>query len=181
MKDMKTRFPLHLSFLVVLILAAGAACNTVQQTIPLATFTENDVDVSLNLSQQPSGKFLLEASFTPPDGYHLYSKDIPPAGVDGLGRPTLLELTPNSLMKSAGLLSESVGSQTPNFEPRELLVYPAGAVTLRLPVHLPAGADWIQDEVQVTYMACSAGQCKPPVEARIIPVRIPGAGAADSK
>jgi hypothetical protein len=52
---------------------------------------------------------------------------------------------------------------------------------LSLPVELPPGADWIEDEIAITYMACSASQCKPPVVGKTIPVRIPGVDALDSQ
>lgn len=145
----------------------------------LASFTESDVDVSIALAHQPGGEFVLTATFTPPDGYHLYSKDIPAMGVEGLGRPTLLELTSNSRLMAAGSLTESVKAQAPDFDPRELFVYPSGPVTLSLPVELPAGEGWIEDEVQVTYMACSARKCKRPVVGKIIPIRIPGSKAME--
>ncbi len=98
-----------------------------------------------------------------------------------MGRPTLLELTPNSHMKATGPLTENKKPQAPDFEPKELLVYPQGPVTLSLPVDLPPGAEWVEDELSVTYMACSASQCKPPVEAKIVPVRIPGADTVNIK
>lgn len=115
----------------------------------------------------------------PPEGYHLYSKDIPITGIEGLGRPTLLELTSNSTTKATGALIEGVKAEVPDFGPRELLVYPAGAVTLSLPVELPPGEDWIEDELQVTFIACSASQCKPPVVAKRLLAPIPGAGFLD--
>jgi hypothetical protein len=165
---------------IFLLSAVQFSCSSDQQnkSIPLASFKEHEVDVSINLAQQSNGEFLLNATFTPPQGYHLYSKDIPAKGVDGLGRPTLLELTTNSLMKALGPLTENKEPQVPDFEPKELLVYPQGAVTLSVPVKLPAGNQWTQDEISVTYMACSANQCKPPVEGKIVPVKIPGSDAA---
>lgn len=102
-------------------------------------------------------------------------------GVEGLGRPTLLELTANSHLTAAGSLTESVKAQAPDFGPSELFVYPSGPVTLSLPVELPTGEGWIEDKIQVTYMACSSVKCKPPVEGKVIPVRIPGEDAADPK
>lgn len=149
------------------------------KVIPLSSFTENDVDVTISLVQKADRKYALSGTFTPPDGYHLYSKDIPLTGVDGLGRPTLLELTPNSHMQAAGSLIESEKPQAPDFEPRKLSVYPSGPVTLSLAIELPEGTDWLQDEIQVTYMACSSGQCKPPVVGKVIPIRIPGAEAVE--
>ncbi len=84
-------------------------------------------------------------------------------------------------MKASGPLAENKKPETPDFEPKELQVYPLGAVTLSLPVKLPAGDQWIQDELSVTYMACSNNKCKPPVEGKIITVRIPGADIIDDK
>lgn len=118
---------------------------------------------------------MLSATFTPPEGYHLYSKDIPITGIDGLGRPTLLELTPKSQLSATGDLMESIKAQEPDFEPKELLIYPLGAVTLSLPVELPSGSGWTEDEIQITYMACSASQCKLPVVAKRVLIAIPGA------
>jgi hypothetical protein len=133
------------------------------------------------LEHTSEGNHILSVTFTPPEGYHLYSKDIPLTGIDGVGRPTLLTLTSNSEIKATGALIESVKAQSPDFEPKELLVYPVGAVTLSLPVELPPGEIWIHDEVKVTYMACSASLCKPPVVGKVVSLRIPGADMLNSK
>ena len=160
----------------MLLLAAVVSCTPVMhESIALASFTENYVEVSIHLERNAAGNFLLSAIFTPPNGYHLYSKDIPMTGVNGLGRPTLLELTPESQMRAIGELTESAPAEEPDFEPKKLLVYPLGAVTLTLPVELPPGNGWVEDEIKITYMTCSDSQCKPPVEGKIISVRVPGA------
>lgn len=174
---------LSLAF-TILLFTCTAACTPdlaapKSQSIFLASFTENYVDVSIYLERDSIGNHSLSATFTPPDGYHLYSKDIPLSGVNDLGRPTLLELTTTSQMRTIGELTESAKPKEPDFEPKELLVYPPGAVTLSLPVELPSGNDWVNDELEVTYMACSASQCKPPVVAKIVLVRIPGADMFD--
>ena len=175
---MKLRLSLHVWFLTILLSAVSVSCASIpNEHISLASFTENYVEVSVYLEHNSEGRYILSGIFTPPDGYHLYSKDISINGVDGLGRPTLLELTPSSLIKATGELIESVKAQESDFEPRELLVYPLGAVTLSLPVELPSGHDWIDDEIKITYMACSASQCKPPVVGKIVPVRVPGIDA----
>lgn len=161
------------------MIALTSCTSAKNSSISLASFTENDVDVSISLAQTQGGKDVISVTFTPPDGYHLYSKDIPLTGVDGLGRPTLLELTPNSRMQAAGSLIESEKPQAADFEPRELSVYPSGPVTLSLAIVHPVETDWLQDEIQVTYMACSSGQCKPPVVGKVIPIRIPGAEAVE--
>jgi hypothetical protein len=80
-------------------------------SIPLASFTENSVAVSIWLEPGDNGSYQLSARFTPPAGFHLYSKDIPRTGVDGLGRPTLLELPGNAKMQATGQLTESVAAE----------------------------------------------------------------------
>ncbi len=175
-----------LSFVLIMIFFTSVvSCTPVldsplSEPISLASFTENYVDVSIYLASDSTGNYSLSATFTPPDGYHLYSKDIPLIGVDGLGRPTLLELTNKSRIKTNGELTESLKAQVPNFEPKELLVYPPGKVTLKLPVILSSGNDWVDDSVKVTYMACNDSGCKPPVMQKIVLIRIPGADVFDN-
>ncbi|HET9912947.1 MAG TPA: hypothetical protein VFQ13_13715 [Anaerolineales bacterium] len=179
---MKLRSFFNVFMLTILLSAVSVSCMPAQSApIALTSFTEKYVDVSISLERGADGSAFLSATFTPSEGHHLYSKDIPINGLEGLGRPTLLELTEESQMMSLGALIESVQANEPDFEPKELLVYPAGPVTLRLPVELPPGNAWIDDEIKVTYMACSAYQCKPPVEGKIVRVRIPGAGAFDQQ
>jgi hypothetical protein len=160
---------------VIFVLSACISQKDVSLPLSLATFNENDVDVSIHLDSNSNGGYLLSATFTPLNGSHMYSKDIPITGVDGLGRPTLIELTADSQMKAVGVLMASVPAEVPNFEPKTLLVYPPGAVTLSLPVELPAGNDWVEDSVKVTYMSCSDTGCKPPILGKIVEVRVPGA------
>jgi hypothetical protein len=168
--------------LIALFLTNLDSCTSASsERISLVSFIENYVEISIYLERNSEGKHFLSATFTPPQGYHLYSKDIPPTGVDGVGRPTLLALTSNSALKATGGLIESVKAQTPDFEPKELLVYPAGTVTLKLPVELPPGNDWIEDEVKVTYMACSASLCKPPVVGKTVSLQVPGADMLEHK
>ena len=173
---MKFRLCLNILFWTMLLSATSVSCTSVpSEHISLTSFTENYVDVSIYLERNSAGNYLLAATFTPPSGYHLYSKDIPLTGVNGLGRPTLLELTTKSQMKALGKLTESAKAGEPDFEPKELLVYPVGAVILGLSIELPASDNWVNDELKITYMACSASQCKPPVEGKIVSIRIPGA------
>lgn len=165
-----------------MVVAASASCAPVKSKhILLAAFTENDVGVSIFLEPQSEEKYILSATFTPPEGYHLYSKDIPLTGIDGVGRPTLIELTPTSQLNAAGDLRESVKAQEPDFEPKALLIYPAGPVTLSLPVELPTGNGWTEAEVQITYMACSASQCKLPVVGKRVLIAVPGAAMFDQE
>jgi hypothetical protein len=146
----------------------------VGDTIALAAFSESRVSVEIVLELDESGGAWLAATFLPEEGYHLYSKDLPRDGMDGLGRPTLLELVPGSQIEPAGELSESVMVLAED-DPDALPVYPAGEVILRLPVRLPQGAGWYDEQVSVTYMACHTGTCCPPVVGKVVEIRVPGA------
>jgi hypothetical protein len=148
------------------------------QTLQLATSAENKVEVTIALTRDESGQFILSATFTPQLlGLHLYSKEIPRNGVEGLGRPTLLELAEGSALKANGEIVESVASsQSSSFDPEGLILYPAGPITLSLPVLLPEGNEWINDEVLVTYMACDAQGCRAPVQQKHIAIKIPSMG-----
>ena len=142
--------------------------------LSLAAFSENSVGVSIALTRDVFGQIFLTATFTPPPDHHLYSKDIPITGVDGLGRPTLLELSGNSKIQIIGQLIENVPAAMEQFESLQLPVYPVGAVTLSLPILLPQGTDWVDDTVVITFMACGDNGCKPPVMRKVVAVRVPG-------
>lgn len=166
----------------LIILLTATSCGQLSNSpdrlpLALASFTENHVGVSIQLEGNDTGEYFLSATFTPPEGYYLYSKDIPITGVDGLGRPTLLELTEGSQLKAISGLLESVNAVEPDFEPKELLVYPSGAVTLNLPVELPSGSAWVDETVKITFMACNDNGCKPPVMGKIVSIRVPGIDA----
>ena len=172
--DMSLKYRFQFSFLLFVFIIFIPSCSGKKAgLIPIGTFTKNSVTVSFYLGKTQDGSDALIASFEPPKGFHLYSKDIPRGGVDGLGRPTLLELTSESQIKSAGELVESAPAQVPDFEPKDLLVYPAGVVTLTLPVTLPTDKAWSEDKVSITYMACSDSGCKAPVVNEVISVHIP--------
>jgi hypothetical protein len=167
------------AMLLTLTLVLAAACSkspspATAKSLQLATSTENFVTVTISLDWDSAGQAWLSAAFVPAEPqYSLYSKDLPRKGVNGLGRPTLLELVPGSRLRGMGSLSESVSSKQGN-GPADLLLYPPGPVILRLPVGLPEEEGWFDDQVSVTYMACSGGICKFPVEGKLIPIRAPG-------
>jgi hypothetical protein len=143
----------------------------------LASYTDsnNEIAISIKLLRTSNNLFYIEATYTPPPGYHLYSKDLPPAGKNGQGRPTLLELPLDSRMQSIGHVTESVASEMVNDEPDGPLVYPEGPVTLTLPIKLPLLRGWVNDQISLTYTACSATECKVPTIGKMILVSIPGA------
>jgi hypothetical protein len=169
---------LQFTLIVLLLLTACGSKPDLKpgSPLPLASFTENSVTVTLALELDSAGQVWLAATFTPTDpAFHVYSMDIPRDGVDGLGRPTLLELAPGSRMQAAGPLTASAEATDEDID--GLPTYPAGPVTLRLPVTLPPGAGWVDESVSITYMACGNGSCWPPVIGKIVPVRVPGAEA----
>lgn len=173
-------FAVSLTFLALTIFTSACAPspNLLRgKSLTLTSTSENGVEVSIFLEHTAEGVFLLHATFTPPEGDHLYSKDIPISGVDGLGRPTLLALVGESKMQALGSLTESVPALLLDFEYQKLPIYPDGAVTLTMPIALPNGEGWVNDVVSVTYMACNDNGCKPPVIGKIIPVRVPGANS----
>ncbi|MEW5938975.1 MAG: hypothetical protein AB1750_04880 [Chloroflexota bacterium] len=176
---MKNRLPavIWVALLLVSILASCASREPLPPNgaLLLASLSENSVDVSISLLRDAQGNVFLAAEYTPPPGYHLYSKDLPREGMEGLGRPTLLELTANSKMTALGPLVESVAALEEISDVAALTVYPAGPVTLTLAVSLPPGAGWVDDELSLTFMACTATGCKPPVVGQIVAVRVPGA------
>jgi hypothetical protein len=168
----------RLGFLLAWFALSATACTKIPSSaartpFPLAVSTENFVTVTISL-ESDSGQVRLSAAFVPADhGFSLYSKDLPRTGVDGIGRPTLIELVPGSRLQAAGALSESVPAEPGKGVPG-LLLYPPGPVVLRLPVSLPEGEGWFDECVSVTYVVCSGGICKIPVEGKLIPIRVPG-------
>jgi hypothetical protein len=52
-------------------------------------------------------------------------------------------------------------------------VYPAGPVTLSLPIELIGNSNAISAEVAITYMACNEKICSPPVINKLISIEIP--------
>jgi hypothetical protein len=162
--------------LALILSACVSAPSGIVSPYRLAAFSQNDVSVAIVLQQDGSGNVFLAATFTPLNGDHLYSKDIPRQGVEGEGRPTLLELTPQSGLRAMAGLTANVDDEVPSTGPEGLKVYPPGPVTLRLPVSLPAGRGWYDDQVSVTYMACSQTTCKAPVIGKIVRVHLPRDG-----
>lgn len=103
----------------------------------------------------------LEATYTPDEpGYHLYGTELPPLGVDGLGRPTRLEVGGAATATAAPAPDRPSRPEPVAGASRPVPVYPPGPVTLSLPTRLaPTGVP----RVWVSYAACSATACLPPV------------------
>ena len=72
----------------------------------LAEVTESFVKVAVSLEADSVGQPVIRATFTPTEqGLHLYSKDMPEEGVNGLGRPTRLDVIAGAITNPRGQCS----------------------------------------------------------------------------
>lgn len=165
------------SLVLMLASCSFSASNPAPTSMVLAEFTESYVKVTISLELGEASEAMLMATFTPtePDA-HLYSMELPKEGVEGLGRPTLIELPKGAHMQVAGELQESVSAveDAVASDLPALPVYPIGPVTLRLPVLLPEGkGEPVDDQVLITYMVCTPHGCHKPVVGLLVDVQLP--------
>lgn len=151
--------------------AVTAPQTSVPQTRALASFNENEVDVALAFEEDAAGQGWLVGTFTPTrEGFHLYSLDLPKGGIQGLGRPTLIEQVTSEGVKPLGALvaNQAVIGQYTHAIGQTLPVYPDGPVTLRVQVNgsLPR-------QVAITYMACNQYICLAPVTEKRVELGLP--------
>ena len=159
------------------IVGAVALAILASRLVTPASVVLEESGVQVELSYVGDDRGEIVAVFRPlQDGFHLYGPDLPRDGIDGAGRPTLLELSAVSGWSPAGELRSEPATtlqSLPSFD-RPFPVFPDGPATLRLPVEL---VDATQQNgelvVSVTYMACSSsGLCLAPVIEREISVPI---------
>jgi hypothetical protein len=146
------------------------------QRQPLATFSENGVTVEISLEKEASGHTWLVGTLMPEHAhFHLYSKDLPRAGIHGQGRPTRLEIVAPSEVNPIGELLANQPTEDHYVRALEqaLPVYPEGPVIVRLPIELPAGTAALLTELSITYAACSDDTCLTPVIDKRVTVVIP--------
>ncbi len=170
--------------LSTLVLIIGAAillyCVVIRpekyHRLKVWTSTENDVNVRIDVIKHPSGQLKLSGTFTPiRRQFYLYSKDLPKDGLNGLGRPTLLEVVNSDVIKITGSLEASQPIQN-IYVPAlgmSFPVYPPGPVTLSLPLEFVGNDNWASMEISITYMACSNRTCLPPVINKHIFIQVP--------
>ena len=147
-----------------------------QRWLDLATSTERGVQVSIALERDSAGAIWLAARFAPTaPGTHLYASALPENGIDGIGRPTRLTIAASPGVKALGQSSADRPIEIDRLEAlaTALPVYPAGPVTLRVPVELARSAQGFQATVEVSYMACGPNGCLPPVTHKQIAVTVP--------
>lgn len=144
---------------------------------PLASFTEHGVRVDLSVDTKAVPEIVFTATFTPLDSnFYLYSKDFPRRGINGLGRPTLLEVESGGVLKP-GILTESMPAKPEMIEGFEepFMIYPNPPVTMTLAVTAPENVKNIPAKLLITYSACSLqGVCLVPVVRRPISAFISG-------
>lgn len=143
---------------------------------PVYQFAKYGVTVHVYLDRDAEGQLQLTADYVPEEAdMHVYGLSLPKEGIDGVGRPTLLEVMAGDLVVNGDLTAnvEASDHEFPTFaEPFPL--YPDGSVTLSLPVALAEDADLSQVELSITYMACSSeGVCKPPVTDHRFTIEVP--------
>ncbi len=156
-------------------LRSSRAASTVTA---LAGFSERDVRVEITLEQASRSRGTrLRARFTPTrPGFRLYAKELPRAGLSGIGRPTLLEVVAG-LRATGPLRADRVpGEIRSDVLGLRFPVYPPGPVMLSLPV-VPAPSGARTAELSLTYMACSERTCMPPVIDRRARVLLPAPGS----
>jgi len=134
------------------------------------------VQVELSSAWSDDGRLVVRAVFTPDDpGYHLYGSQMAKTGVQGIGRPTLLEVSGDPIFAEVGPL---VWDKNPIEHLDKMLnlvlpLYPDGPVTLYLPLNFqtpPQGPTQIP--VQLTYMACSKQSCYSPIEQHVEQIEV---------
>jgi hypothetical protein len=144
-----------------------AGCHA-QRPRTSASFAANGVDVTVVLAAKADGTQEVEATFSPQEpGFHLYSIDLPPEGIDGLGIRTVVTVRGGLSATGRPTADAAVRTLRPAGLDVDLPVYPDGPVTVTLPVRR-TGTD--HAEVLVSYAACSETRCLPPVTDHAIPL-----------
>ena len=147
-----------------------------RQVAALASFQQNGVRVQVSLERDSRNQAWIAASFRPVAAdVHLYGASLPDSGIDGLGRPTRLALVPSAAWRVSGAAVSDRPEQPLRLEVLNtvLPVYPAGPVTLRVPITLEPRSASRDAAIRVTYMGCNDSGCLPPVIDRRVPVRLP--------
>lgn len=146
--------------------------------------TEHDVKVRIDVIRSPSGELRLSGTFTPlRQKFYLYSKELPRDGLNGLGRPTLLEVIRSDSIELTGPLEADRPVQNIYVKTLDLSfpVYPVGPVTLSLPFELAGNSDRVSMEIAFTYMTCSDKTCLPPVIDKHAFIEIPASFFDDER
>jgi hypothetical protein len=123
----------------------------------LADYTNGEVHVAISLETDQKARPYLAARLTPNPGFFISSKNLPKGF---MGAPTSFTLVTNAMIKTRGPVFEDTPAQEVLEEPDSLSsYYPAGTVTLRIPVVILKGDSDISAQVMVNYSACGHQIC----------------------
>ena len=133
----------------------------------LAAFVKNGVQVNIALEIDNYGQWIIAVTYRPlQEGFHLYSKDFPQSGIDGVGRPTWFKVLSPQVEAVSELVADAPAQSydIPGFD-EPFLMYPVGPVTLRQVIELPPANNLSNHlKLSIGYMICSEnGVCLPPV------------------
>lgn len=161
--------------LLLLCLTVGICAVEADQLahFPADSIRSGKVALTLYLANRSGPEATLQVRFEPvgAGAQHLYSMDLPKGGVDGVGRPTLIETTARSLFR---LLGSPTADKALMKRDTPLPYFEAGPVLLRVPIQLPRGnGAVVTTELQVTYMSCTETACNRPVTDRVLKIHLP--------
>ncbi|MCY0943743.1 hypothetical protein [Streptomyces antarcticus] len=157
--------------LAALVACGGEPAGASGGPAPTTRFSENGVTVTLSVSGWKASKGTLTAVFTPEArGFHLYSTDLPPTGIEGVGRPTTVSVT--GALGAEGTLraaAEVRSIEVPGVD-APVPVYPDGPVTTTLAVRASGNGE---ATVLLGYASCSTRDgCTIPVSDRPVRLRV---------
>jgi Disulphide bond corrector protein DsbC len=151
---------------VVLLQADRARAGAIQLDFPV-----NRAHLSVSARATGPDDAEVEVTFSPTvPGGHFYGTTMPRTGIDGAGRPTLLELAEGEWLVSGPVVASVAAhdQSLPGFN-TSFPLYPDGPVTLRLPIRRTTPGAATPARLALTFMVCtSSGVCFPPVERSVV-------------
>tara|TARA_B100000809_G_C14993640_1_gene478916 strand:+ start:369 stop:989 length:621 start_codon:yes stop_codon:yes gene_type:complete len=139
--------------------------------------SQGRVRIELSSAWAENGLLIVRGVFTPDDpDFHLYSCTLPTQGIEGLGRPTRIDVAnPKAFTRIGPLLADKkiveISDDVLNLT---FPVYPDGPVTLYLPLRLASSTESTGPvSLKLTYMACSKQNCHRPYEGTLVKINPP--------
>jgi len=126
---------------------------------PRGAFTEGGVSVWAELTDREASTSL-RVRLSPQPGFHVYALDLPPDGIDGLGRPTRVQVASGGAVTGPARADRSTVLLRPSGLTVDLPVFPAGPVVINVPIRRTGTTP---PTIVVSYAACSPTRCLMPV------------------
>jgi hypothetical protein len=168
------RARLHRYAATAAALVCAAACTSAKASPATARFAAEGVAVTVTVTRSASGHATVQVVLAPQrPGFHLYSIALPPGGAEGVGRP--IAVTVRGALHGDGSLTTAARVVMMPLAGTGLTlpVYPDGPVTTTLPVAVTGQGT---ATVLVSYAACSANECMPPVTDHPVDFRVDTTG-----